>query len=137
MKQLNKGISKGISKGNSKTAGFTIIEVLVAMAILAVAGVAVVRSTSQHINAISTVKDVTFSSWVAENRMVELQLDNKWPPSNNKKGKMEMAGREWYWRQKVEKVTDDKMRKVTVHVFANENDEESVYELMMFLGDPK
>lgn len=120
-----------------KSAGFTIMEVLVAMAILAVAGVAVVRSTSQHISSVGTLKDVTFSSWVAENRMVELQLDNKWPPSNNKKGKMEMAGREWHWRQKVEKVNDKSMRKVTVHVYANENDEQSVYELAMFLGDPK
>lgn len=120
-----------------RSAGFTIMEVLVAMAILAVAGVAVVRSTSEHISAISTLKEVTFSSWVAENRMVELQLDNKWPPSNNKKGKTEMAGREWHWRQKVEKVNDKSMRQVTVHVFANENDEQSVYELTMFLGDPK
>lgn len=117
--------------------GFTIIEVLVAMAILAVAGVAVIRSTSQHITAVSTLKEVTFSAWVAENRLVELQLDDQWPPANNKKGKSNMAGRQWYWRQKVEKVADDALRRVTVHVYANENDDQSVYQLSLFLGKPQ
>lgn len=123
------------SKAN-RSKGFTILEVLIAMAILAVAGAAVVRSAGEHLNAITMLKQVTFSSWVAENRLVEIQLDAKWPPSNNKKGKMEMAGRDWYWQQVVETVGDKKMRKVTVMVMENEGDKEPVYELSTYLGDP-
>jgi general secretion pathway protein I len=117
--------------------GFTILEVLIAMAILAVAGAAVVRSTAEHLTAVTVLRDITFSSWVAENRLVEIQLDSQWPPKNNKKGKSVMAGVEWFWRQEVETVTDKKMRKVTVHVMANEDDKDSVYQLTTFLGDPK
>lgn len=115
--------------------GFTLLEILVAIAILAVAGVAVMRSSAEHINALTVLKDRTFSSWVAENRLSELRLESKWPPSN-KKGKMEMAGREWFWRQEVEKVADKSMRKVTVYVTEKESDKEAIYQLSTFLGEP-
>jgi general secretion pathway protein I len=116
--------------------GFTLLEILVAIAILAVAGVAVVKSSAEHLNALSVIKEMTFSAWVAENRLSELQLEPKWPPSN-KKGKMTLAGREWFWRQEVEKIADKSMRKVTVYVTEQENSKESVYQLSTFLGDPK
>jgi general secretion pathway protein I len=119
-----------------KQQGFTILEVLIAMAILAIAGTAVVRAAGEHMTAIDTLKQVTFTSWVAENRLVEIQLETKWPPSNNKKGKMEMAGTEWFWQQKVEKVDDKNMRKVTVMVMASEDDKEPVYQLSTYIGNP-
>ncbi len=121
----------------SKSQGFTLLETLVAVAILAVAGVAIVRASAEHINSLIALKEITFSSWVAENRLVELQLEAKWPPKNNKKGKMEMAGREWFWRQEVEKVGDKNMRQITILVLLNEDDKEPAYQLTTFLGDPK
>ncbi|NQZ08621.1 MAG: type II secretion system minor pseudopilin GspI [Algicola sp.] len=120
-----------------KNRGFTLLETLVAIAILAVAGVAIVKSTSEHLSSLIILKEITFSSWVAENRLVELQLEGKWPPKNNKKGKMEMAGREWFWRQEVEKVGDKNMRQITIFVLLKEDDKEPAYQLTTFLGDPK
>ena len=116
--------------------GFTLLEILVAIAILAVAGVAVMKASAEHINALSVLKDMTYSSWVAENRLVELQLEDKWPPAN-KKGKMEFAGRDWFWRQEVEKTTEKTMRKVTIYVLDTESSKESLYQLATYLGDPK
>lgn len=117
--------------------GFTLLEVLIAMAILAMAGVAVMKAGSQHMTGLIMLKDVTYSSWVAENRMVEIQLEGKFPPANNKKGKMEMAGREWFWKQSVEKVTDKSMRQVTVEVRYKEDDKEPMYQLTTYMGDNK
>ena len=125
---------KCISKKNQ---GFTILEVLIAMAILAVAGVAVTRASSQSLNSLIILQQVTYGSWVAENRLVELQLEDKWPPANNKKGQVEMAGGDWYWQQQVEKVADKSMRKITILVKAQEDDKEPLYQLTTFLGDPK
>lgn len=121
----------------ARAKGFTLLEILVAIAILGVAGVAVMKASAEHVNSLVILKDTTYASWVAENRLVELQLEDKWPPKNNKKGKMEMAGHEWHWRQDVEKVADKKMRKVTIFVMNNEDDEEPAYQLTTFLGDPK
>lgn len=114
--------------------GFTLLEVLIAMAILAVAGVAILKASSAHTSGLIELKDVTYSSWVAENRLVEIQLENKFPPDNNKKGKVEMAGREWFWKQVVETVADKSIRKVTVEVRYLEDDKEPMYQLTTFLG---
>ncbi len=116
--------------------GFTLLEILVAIAILAVAGVAIMRSTAEHLNALGILKEMTYSSWVAENRLAEVQLEAKWPPSN-KKGKMELAGRDWFWRQEVEKTEDKSMRKITVFVLDKEGGKEALYQLSTFLGDPQ
>jgi general secretion pathway protein I len=124
----------GGAKGNQQ--GFTLLEILVAIAILAVAGVAIMKSAAEHLNSLVIIKDITFSSWVAENRLAEVRLDKKWPPSN-KKGKMKLAGREWFWRQEIESITDKSMRKVTVHVLEREDSKESIYQLTTFLGDPQ
>lgn len=122
---------------NKIAKGFTLLEILIAIAILAVTGVAVMKASAEHINSLTILKEMTYSSWVAENRLVEMQLEDKWPPSNNKKGKMEMAGVEWFWQQKVEKVEDKSMRQITIWVMANENDKEPVYQISTFLGEPK
>ena len=135
-------MSKGIKQQKaasamSKSKGFTILEVLIAMAILALSGAAIVRMTGENIAAITLLKQITFSSWVAENRLVEIQLEADWPPKNNKRGEAEMAGDTWYWQQKVEKVADPAMRRVTVLVFAQQDDNEAAYELSAFLGNSK
>jgi general secretion pathway protein I len=123
--------------GRKKNQGFTILEVLIAMAILAVAGVAVTRASTQNLNSLIILQEVTYGSWVAENRLVEMQLEDQWPPARTKKGKVELAGSEWHWQQMVEPVADKSMRKVTIFVRANETDEEPLYQLSTFLGDPK
>jgi general secretion pathway protein I len=138
MKRLNKFQSTAPHKGQYKAQqGFTLLEILVALSILAVSGVAVMKASAEHLSSLIVIKDMTYSSWVAENRMVEIQLEDKWPPKHNKKGKMEMAGREWHWRQEVEKVADKSMRKITVYVLAKAQDKEPIYQLSTFLGDPK
>ncbi len=122
------------AKTKRTSKGFTLLEVLIAMAILAVAGVAVMKVSAEHTSSLIMLKDITYSSWVAENRMVEIQLEGKFPPDNNKKGKTEMAGREWFWKQVVEKVADKSLRKVTVEVRYKEDDKEPMYQLTTFLG---
>ena len=117
--------------------GFTLLEILVSIAILAVAGVAVMRASAEHINALTIIKQMTYSAWVAENRMAEIQLDDKWPPKSTK-GKMEFAGREWFWRQKATKTTDKTMYEVIVYITETEgSDKDVLYQLTTYLGDPK
>ncbi|MFT4924731.1 MAG: general secretion pathway protein I [Phenylobacterium sp.] len=117
--------------------GFTLLEILVSIAILAVAGVAVMRASAEHLNALTIIKQMTYSGWVAENRMAEIQLDAQWPPKNTK-GKMAFAGREWFWRQKVTKTTDKSMYEVIVYITETEGGEKDVlYQLTTYLGDPK
>lgn len=95
--------------------GFTLLEVLVALAILAIALAAVIRvGTTNSANAIH-LRDKTFAHWVANDRVTELHLSGEWPSPGERRGRVEMAGREWSWLIRVSNTQDDRVRRLDVH----------------------
>lgn len=118
----------------NKKKGFTLIEVMVAMAVFAIAGVALVSSTSTHFINLNTLETKMMANWVASNQLVEASLDKTWPRQNNKKGKVEFAGREWFWLQKVAKTNDKNMSQVSIEVRLNQSEKNSLTSLTTYLA---
>ena len=54
--------------------GFTLIEALVAMAVLAVASAGLIHTTESHIDLIGGIESRTIARWASENRLTELRL---------------------------------------------------------------
>jgi general secretion pathway protein I len=94
--------------------GFTLLEVLVALAIFATAAIATIRSVSQHINTLSYLEEKTFAAMVADNQMAKVILTNKKP--SKKSGKEELAGREWFWTVEPVSTTGDLLQAFDVSV---------------------
>ncbi|CAM4405840.1 type II secretion system minor pseudopilin GspI [Pseudoalteromonas ostreae] len=118
-----------------RSKGFTLLEVMVALSICAMAGIAAMQATAEHINHLSSLEEQTYASWVAENVMIEQRtLGDKWQGKNGAKGTETMAGIEWYWRQDTEATADKSFVKVTINVFSDEKLERSVYELISYLN---
>ncbi|MBO9491885.1 type II secretion system minor pseudopilin GspI [Endozoicomonas sp. G2_1] len=124
-------------RAKSRSFGFTLIEVMLAMAVLAIAGVALVSATSSNVRHIGQLEERMVANWVASNQLVEVNLDETWPPRNNKKGKMELASKEWFWQQKVVRTTDSNMRAVTIEVRLNEDDELPITSLQTYIARDK
>jgi general secretion pathway protein I len=120
-----------------KKSGFTLIEVMLAMAVFAVAGVALLGVADNNYRHISHLEEQMFANWVASNQLVEVSLDKTWPPKNNRKGKVEMAGRTWHWQQKVVKTANKEMRGLTMEVRLDEDDELVTASLMTYLAQDK
>ena len=59
---------------SSNDAGFTLIEALVAMVVLALGAVSLLAATEGHTARITAITDRTTARWVAENRLTELRL---------------------------------------------------------------
>lgn len=114
--------------------GFTLIEVMLAMAIFSIAGVAILGAAESNVRNLGHIEQKVLASWVASNQLVETTLDKKWPPKNNKKGKVELAGREWFWQQKVIKTTDKDMRAIVMEVRLEESEESSLTSLMTYVS---
>lgn len=74
-----------------RDAGFTLIEALVAMAILAIASAGLIRATETHVDLIRGVETRAVAGWVADNRMAELAL----PGTNALPASVTMLGRSW------------------------------------------
>ena len=122
---------------STKQHGFTLIEVMLAMAVFAIAGVALLGVADNNYRHISHLEEQMFANWVASNQLVEVSLDKTWPPKNNRKGKVEMAGRTWYWQQKVIKTANKELRAVNMQVRLNEDDELVSASLMTYLAQDK
>jgi len=81
--------------------GFTLVEVLVALAVLTIALAAVMRALSQSIDTSASLRDRTIAMWVAQNRLTTHLVERDFPAMDTTDGKVDMAGREWHWREQV------------------------------------
>ncbi|MCK4586681.1 MAG: type II secretion system minor pseudopilin GspI [Gammaproteobacteria bacterium] len=124
------------SKGRSK--GFTLLEVMVALAVIALALAAATSAVSGNIRNASGLQQRTYAHWVAMNKLTEMQLARQWPATKTTAGSSLMAKQEWYWSTKVTKTPDgfDLIRKVDISVRLDEDDESSLITLTGFVGRP-
>lgn len=119
---------------SKKALGFTLIEVMLAMAVFSIAGIALLSASINNTRNISYLEDKMFANWVASNQLVTLSLEKKWPPKNNVKGEIELAGRAWFWQQKVIKTTDNDMRAIVMEVRLKEDDELAISSLTTYVS---
>jgi len=97
--------------------GFTLLEVLVALAILAIALAAAMKVSIENAENASYLRDKTLAHWVAMNVLTDIQVRGE----GQKKGSAMMAEREWYWTVKVSETVDDELRRLDVQVYENES----------------
>ncbi len=116
-----------------RQSGFTLLEVLVALAILAIALITGLKAISQNVNNASYLRDKTLAQWVAQNQLNELRLSGQWPPAEAS-GTAQMAGHEWNWRMSVEEVAVDDLRRVNIMVSPLETPEQIVVTLPAIVG---
>ncbi|WP_455375876.1 type II secretion system minor pseudopilin GspI [Kaarinaea lacus] len=118
--------------------GFTLIEVIVALGIIATAMAAVMMTVSANVRNATGLKERTFAHWVAMNKMNELMIQNEseFPPIKKTTGSVLMAEHEWFWEQEVEKTEVDTVRRVYLRVRVNEEDEFPMTTLVGFVSKP-
>jgi general secretion pathway protein I len=81
--------------------GFTLIEVLVALAIVAIGMAAVLEALTSSANTAVYLQDKTLAEWVALNRIETVRLSGTVPTPGTSDDNIDYAGRSWEWQQKV------------------------------------
>ena len=114
--------------------GFTLLEVMVALAVLAIAVSSLFLGMVQYNRNAIYLKETTLAGWVARNLVAEWQLQAPWPGSTDKRGKSEMADHEWYWRLKVVNTEDPGVRRIDVEVRLEEDDPAPLIDYVGYLG---
>jgi len=84
---------------NSKqrSQGFTLVEVVVALAVVVVAFMAMYGSLQQMVLSATSMQEKTFASWVAYDQITELRIKGEFPDGDKREGEVEMAGAVWLY----------------------------------------
>ena len=113
--------------------GFTLIELMVALAVLAIGMTAVLHSTSQAGHVGIFLKQKTIAHWVASNQAAELSINREWLEPGIATGTETMARQTWNWEAEVQNTEVPELRLVTIRVSL---DGEEKASLITFLGKP-
>ncbi|GAB1265569.1 GspI family T2SS minor pseudopilin variant LspI [Aurantivibrio infirmus] len=105
--------------------GFTLIEVMVALFVVAIALPALMSQVVTQVDATAYIRDKTYANWVAQNQIeiqrVEYELTEKLL-RGTAIGQSELAGRTWYWQIKSEQTAVPSMWRQSVIVGLDEKD---------------
>lgn len=96
--------------------GFTLVEILVALAVLAIALTAAAAALGNAIDTTAALRERVLARWVAEDRLTELELKSEWPALDTKEGDATMGGRRFHWAQETGVTPVTRLRRVEVSV---------------------
>lgn len=105
--------------------GFTLIEVIVALIVVALGMLGVIQAVSQTAGNSSYLRDKTVAHWVAMNRLTEARLQKTAPAVAKSSDEVEMAGRKWKWTMNVTQTQVETIRRIDVSVRPAEASEDS------------
>lgn len=107
-----------------RCSGLSLIEVLIALAIISIAMVAVIKANVQNIQANNYLQDKTIATWVGQKILNQSRIGEIILPTNDELNEStEFLGRKWFWQAKREDTANSRIKKISIKVFAHENHE--------------
>jgi len=115
---------------NKHFAGFTLIEVMVALSIIAISLSAVISSSGAQANNATYLKQKTLAHWVAVNELTQIRISKEFPDVGDKKGSTSMANHDWYWVRTTKKTEDKDALEVTFTLYADKDYKQNLTSLI-------
>ena len=121
-----------------KQAGFTLLEIMIALAIFAVVSSALIRNAAQAVRQTTIIQDRTLAFWIAENHLNQMRAvprgEADFPGIGSDRFSITMAERDWEVVMDVEATKNLNVRRLIISVFNPEDLDNSVVELTGFIG---
>jgi general secretion pathway protein I len=125
--------SRPLSNHWKNSQGFTLLEVIIALGIVAVGILAVSRAITGFADTTITLEQRMLASWVASNRLETLHILKESPIVGTTHGSEEMADRVWYFRETTTATADPNLFRIDITVFADKEETEEVGQLYGYL----
>ena len=116
--------------------GFTLVEVLVALAIISIALLAALRVAAGGTNSVGELRARLLAGWVAENVLAESRARGEWPALGIQRGTQRQGGIEFAWREEIIGTPNVAFRRVDIRVFAAPEEAHALAHLVGFVVNP-
>lgn len=113
--------------------GFTLLESLIALAILAIALAAVLRATGAGTNHVDALRLRLLADWVAQNRIALHAGRGDWLPVGSQQGDEVQAGLKFRWDEKISNTPNPAFRRIEISVASAEDPQNSLRHLSGYL----
>lgn len=118
---------------NRAQQGFTLLESVIALAILAIALAAVLRATSSSISHVDALRYRLLADWIAQDRIALHTGRGDWLPVGQQQGEAVQAGIDYVWREDISATPNPAFRRIEVSVAAKDEPEQSLRRLSGYL----
>lgn len=108
--------ARAAARNISRQKGFTLVEVLVAMAVIAIGLAALISEAGRTTRLATELKLRTYAGWVASNALAEIRLEPGWVDTGRRRGEEMLANQRWYWLAEISNTEDDNLRRIDVYV---------------------
>jgi general secretion pathway protein I len=125
----------GLNQISSRAGGFTLIEVMVALVIIAFSLTTVAATMGQMIDTANSMRERTFASWIAQNKITEMRLANIVPEVSATSGELDYANTSWGWRAVVSETGVENLFRVDVSITYPGSDDQ-IFTVTGFIGEP-
>jgi general secretion pathway protein I len=116
--------------------GFTLLEMLVALTVLAVALLAALRASSAGVQNTVEIRNRLLASWVAQNRLAEHIARRDWLPIGEVRGEESQGGVRFGWEEKTMGTPNFQFRRIEIRVFAEQDPDQALASQTGFMVRP-
>jgi general secretion pathway protein I len=109
-----------MSRRAKSAAGFTLVEVLVALMVIALGLAALMVAVSGTARTSGMLRDKTIAGWIALNRLAEVRLNLTKFGQSTDTGEVDFANRKWHYDTRYFTTSINSMKRVVVRVYAGD-----------------
>lgn len=128
--------ARGLRRRFAVIRGFTLLEVLVALAILSIALIAALKSGAVATENAGEIRLRLMADWVARDKLEEHRARRDWLPLGSVSGEATQAGILFHWEEKIVATPNYQFRRLDIRVHPADGSDQSLAHITGFLVKP-
>lgn len=120
--------------GAVRVRGFTLMEVMIALMIFGLLAAMLQQVASGYMSNYRRIEGQTMASWIAQNRLTEMRLQDQMPATGESDDELEFGGHEWKVETDIRNTEDAAIRRVEMTLYRVQSNQGNPVQQLVFTG---